>query len=264
LLQVVFCFLFSSKPSSFPTFEIGKGENRMKNKTALITGSSRGIGASIALKLAESGYKLYLTGRDLPMLGNVKAACERLGAQVVICAADLTNESEIIELFSKTGPLDLLVNNAGFGIFSPIDLVSLEDWQAIQRVNVEGSFLCLREAMKNMKQHGGGRIINISSVVGVKGYPNQAAYGASKHALLGLTKTAIEEGRDHNIRVHAICPGGVATEMVKNARPDLTDFSSMIQPEDVADAVAYLCTLPPNITIDCIHLRRAASPQTWG
>ena len=114
-----------------------------------------------------------------------------------------------------------------------------------------------------MRKKGGGQIINISSVVGVKGYPNQAAYGASKHAILGLTKTAIEEGREDNIRVHAICPGGVATDMVKEARPDLTDFSAMIQPEDVADAVAYLGGLPPNITVDVIHLRRAASPQTW-
>jgi 3-oxoacyl-[acyl-carrier protein] reductase len=102
------------------------------------------------------------------------------------------------------------------------------------------------------------------SVVGVKGYPDQAAYGASKHALLGLTKTAIEEGREHNIRVHAVCPGGVATDMVKQSRPDLTDLSEMIQPEDVAAAVAYLDSLPPNITVDVIHLRRAASAQNWG
>jgi 3-oxoacyl-[acyl-carrier protein] reductase len=98
----------------------------------------------------------------------------------------------------------------------------------------------------------------------VKGYPNQAAYGASKHALLGLTKTAIEEGRDTNIRVHAICPGGVATEMLRQSRPDLDDFSKMIQPEDVAEAVAYLVRLPVQITVDVLHLRRSASPQTWG
>ncbi|MDF7806618.1 SDR family NAD(P)-dependent oxidoreductase [Pontiellaceae bacterium B12219] len=235
----------------------------MDTKKALITGASRGIGSAIALKLAEKGYNLVLTARDLPMLETVSENCVSHGVSVEILAADLTSESEIISLFEKSGPIELLVNNAGFGIFGPIDEFSLEDWQAIQKVNVEGAFLCLREALKNMKAHSGGRIINISSVVGVKGYPNQAAYGASKHALLGLTKTAIEEGRDHNIRVHAICPGGVATEMVKSARPDLTDFSAMIQPEDVADAVAYLCSLPPNITVDVIHLRRAASPQSW-
>lgn len=120
----------------------------------------------------------------------------------------------------------------------------------------------MREAMKSMKKLGGWRIINISSVGGVKGYANQAAYGASKHALVGLTKSAIEEGRDYSIRVHAICPGGVATDMVKLSRPDLTDFSAMIQPEDVAEAVAYLCRLPDNITVDVIHLRRADSAQS--
>ncbi|MDF7826739.1 SDR family NAD(P)-dependent oxidoreductase [Pontiellaceae bacterium B12227] len=235
----------------------------MKTKKALITGASRGIGEAIALKLAETGYNVVLTGRNLPMLGSVGDACRKRGAEAEVFAADLSDESEIIDLFRKAGPIDLLINNAGFGIFDAIEDIKLADWQAIHKVNVEGAFLCLREALKSMKTSGGGRIINISSVVGVKGYPNQAAYGASKHALLGLTKTAIEEGREHGICVHAICPGGVATEMVKQSRPDLTDFSAMIQPKDVADAVAYLCSLPNNITVDCIHLRRAASPQTW-
>lgn len=235
----------------------------MNRKKAIITGASRGIGKSIALRLAEEGYDLILTARDLNKLEEVTRACEKSGAGVTLSIADLTNEAAILNLFKEAGNFDLLINNAGIGIFDTITEASLEDWQAIQKVNVEGAFLCMREAMKSMKTSGGGRIINISSVVGVKGYPNQAAYGASKHALLGLTKTAIEEGRDHNIRVHAICPGGVATEMVKQARPDLSDFSAMIQPEDVADAVVYLCSLPNNITIDCIHLRRAASPQTW-
>ncbi len=230
---------------------------------ALITGASRGIGQAIAYKLAESGYQLVLTGRDAAELEKTKTACEQYGIKAEIIPADLSSEADIRALFEQAGEIDLLVNNAGFGIFDPIVDIKLEDWQAIHKVNVEGAFLCLREAMRSMKKSGGGRIINISSVVGVKGYPNQAAYGASKHALLGLTKTAIEEGKDDNIRVHAICPGGVATDMVKQSRPDLTDFSAMIQPEDVADAVLYLCSLPTQITVDCIHLRRAASAQTW-
>ncbi len=232
-------------------------------KTALVTGASRGIGAAIALKLAAEGWNLILTARNAGKLSDVKTACEKFGIMAYSICADITNEVSVQELFSTAGVVDLLVNNAGIGIFGKLDEMTLEDWQEIQRVNVEGSFLCLREAMKGMKQRGGGRIINISSVVGVKGYPNQGAYSASKHALLGMTKTAIEEGRSSNIRVHAICPGGVATEMVKKSRPDLTDFSAMIQPEDVAEAVAYLCRLPENITVDVIHLRRSASDQTW-
>lgn len=233
------------------------------NKTALITGASRGIGAAIALKLAEEGYRLVLTARDLSKLSEVQMACEKHDVEVLLIPADVSNEAEVVELFAQAGPIDLLVNNAGVGIFGELTEVSLDDWRTVHRVNVEGSFLCLREAMRGMKEHGGGRIINISSVVGVKGYPEQGAYGASKHALVGMTKTAIEEGRADNIRVHAICPGGVATEMVKQSRPDLTDFSAMIQPEDVADAVAYLCRLPSNITVDVIHLRRSASDQSW-
>lgn len=231
-------------------------------KTALVTGASRGIGEAIAWRLAAEGFRLVLTARDAGRLARVRMACEERGAEVVCIPADLSNEAEVLELFAQAGAIDLLVNNAGIGIFNPLAEVSLEEWRQVQRINVEGAFLCLREAMRGMKGRG-GRIINISSVVGVKGYPNQGAYGASKHALLGMTKTAIEEGRESNIRVHAICPGGVATEMIKQSRPDLTDFSTMIQPSDVADAVAYLCGLPPNITVDAIHLRRAAGPQTW-
>ena len=213
-------------------------------KTALITGANRGIGAAISMKLAEEDWRLVLTARDMAKLQEIKADCEKRGADVLLVPADISNEAEVMDLFVNAGPVDLLVNNAGVGIFGALTDMTLEKWRKVQQVNVEGAFLCLREAMKGMKARGGGRIINISSVVGVKGYPNQGAYGASKHALLGMTKAAIEEGSDYNIRIHAICPGGVATEMVKQSRPDLIDFSSMIQPEDVAEAVAYLCRLP--------------------
>ncbi len=232
-------------------------------KRALVTGASRGIGAAIALKLAEEGWDLVLTARNREKLTEIGEACKQRGATVTLILADISNEASVQSLFTEAGAIDLLVNNAGIGIFGELTEMALEDWRDVHRINVEGTFLCLREAMRGMKQRKGGRIINISSVVGVKGYPSQGAYGASKHALLGLTKTAIEEGRDANIRIHAICPGGVATEMIKQSRPDLTDFSAMIQPEDVAEAVDYLCRLPANITVDVIHRRRAASDQTW-
>ncbi|MDK2857739.1 MAG: 3-oxoacyl-[acyl-carrier protein] reductase [Verrucomicrobiota bacterium] len=233
-------------------------------KTVVVTGASRGIGAAIAQKLSERGYFLFLTARDDQKLNEVKAACEKSGSVVKTVVADVTNPQDIACLFDSVDRVDLLVNNAGIGIFEPLETIPLENWRRIQQVNVEGALFCMQAAFKKMKKQGGGRIINISSVVGVKGYPDQAAYGASKHALLGLTKTAIEEGRQFNIRVHAVCPGGVATDMVRQARPDLTDFSEMIQPEEVASAVAYLDSLPPTITVDVIHLRRAASAQTWG
>lgn len=238
-------------------------ERETMKQRALVTGASRGIGAAIAIRLAKEGFDLILSGRDETLLAQVGTRCRAEGAETTAIPADMGDEAALLNLFETAGPIDLLVNNAGIGIFGPIENYSLKDWQQVQKTNVEGAFVCIREAMKGMKTHGGGRIINIASVVGVKGYPEQAAYGASKHALVGLTKTAIEEGREHNIRVHAICPGGVATEMIKQSRPDLTDFSAMIQPDDVADAVVYLCSLPTNITVDVLHLRRAASPQTW-
>ena len=106
-----------------------------------------------------------------------------------------------------------------------------------------------------MQKQKNGIIINIASVVGIKGYPNQGAYTASKHGMVGLTKVIAEEGKDFGIRTHVICPGGVATEMVKQSRPDLkTD--ELIQPEDVAELALYLTKLPKRVSIDLVHLRR--------
>jgi 3-oxoacyl-[acyl-carrier protein] reductase len=105
---------------------------------------------------------------------------------------------------------------------------------------------------------GGGSILNIASVVGIKGFPNQGAYTASKHAMVGLTKVIAEEGREFGVRAHVICPGGVATEMAKQARPDL-DVDILIQPADIAETVLYLLNLPAKISVDLIHVRRFGS-----
>ena len=118
--------------------------------------------------------------------------------------------------------------------------------------------MCSREAMKILKPQNHGIIINISSVVGIKGYPNQGAYTASKHGMVGLTKVIAEEGREFGIRAHVICPGAVATEMVKQSRPDIA-AEELIQPEDVAELTLYLAKLPKRVSIDLVHLRRFTS-----
>ncbi len=125
-------------------------------------------------------------------------------------------------------------------------------------VNARGAMLCCREAGAWMKETGGGRIVNISSVVGHKGYENQVAYTASKHAMMGLTKALAREWQPYGIRVSAICPGGVATELVREARPDL-DPAGLIQSEDVARAVLYLASEPESCATDFLYLRRAGS-----
>jgi NAD(P)-dependent dehydrogenase (short-subunit alcohol dehydrogenase family) len=154
--------------------------------------------------------------------------------------------------------LDILVNNAATGVFGPLVEVITEQWDQTMAVNARGPFLMCREAIPHLKQQERSFIINISSAVGVKGYPNQALYTASKHALMGMTKALAKEVHQDGIRVHAVCPGGVDTQMIRNARPDL-DQSVLMQPQEIADIVLFLVTRQGNAVIDEIQVRREVS-----
>ena len=231
-------------------------------KNALITGASRGIGREIALTLAKMNYKLLLTGRNIDKLNETKSMCNDLGANATVQIADITVEADILKLFQTIqndfNSLDVLINNAGMGIFKHITDTSLSEWQSVCKTNLDSAFVFTREAMKLMKKQKGGTIINIASVVGIKGYPNQGAYTASKHGMVGLTKVTAEEGKNFGIKAHVICPGGVATEMVLQARPDIP-ADELIPPTEVSRLVEYFLGLPKNVTVDIVHLRRFSS-----
>jgi 3-oxoacyl-[acyl-carrier protein] reductase len=158
----------------------------------------------------------------------------------------------------RFGRLDIVVNNAGIGLFGPLSEMVAADWDAVMAVNARGPFLVCREAIPHLRRQPRSYIVNITSVVGLKGYANQAAYSASKHAVMGMTKALAREVQADGIRVHAVCPGGVDTEMAAQARPDL-DRSGLIQPDEVADAVLFLVTREGNAAIDQIDVRRGSS-----
>lgn len=234
----------------------------LNGQVAIVTGAGRGIGAAIAETLASAGAHVVLTARSQDQLDSVVNEITSAGgsAEAIIC--DLANESDILTLFNdvkeKQGRLDVLVNNAGVGIYNPVVNFSTEDLDTVINVNLRGTFLCCREAMKIMIPAQSGYIINISSVVGFKGYPNQAAYTASKHGMMGLTKSLANEAQENNIRVSAILPGGTDTDLVKEARPDL-DRDILMQPEDIAQAVEYLLSLSDRAAVDEIYIRRKTS-----
>jgi len=241
----------------------------MSRPAAIVTGASRGIGKAIALRLAREGFDLVLAARTEAALLEAAAACEAEGARALAVPTDVSLEDEVKRLFERTldegdglGRLDVLVNNAGFGVYKAVAETSLEEWESVMAVNARGTFLCSREAMRTMSarggSEGGGTIVNMSSVVGIKGYADQGAYSASKHAVVGLSKVLAEEGRASGVRVHVICPGGVATDLITQARPDINP-EELLRPEDVADLVAYLVKLPRHAMIDLVHLRRATS-----
>jgi NAD(P)-dependent dehydrogenase (short-subunit alcohol dehydrogenase family) len=159
--------------------------------------------------------------------------------------------------------LDILVNNAGTTHSAPFEQTRAEDLDRCWAVNARAPFILCREALPLLRQSPAGRIVNISSVVGVKGYPLQSAYTASKHALRGMSMSLAEELRGTNIRVHVICPGAVATGMVGNVRPDIKQ-ADLIAPDEIAELVLYLVTHQGNAVVDELHIRRAAAAPWFG
>ncbi len=237
----------------------------LQGKTAIVTGASRGIGRAVAEALARAGARVVLAARTADALADGARAITSAGGAALAVPCDVTDESAVRALFDATeteGPVDILVNNAGIGVFKPVSQTTLEEWERVVAVNQRGAFLCGREALRRM-QGRGGRIVNIGSVVSLKGYADQGAYTASKHGMLGLTKVLALEGQADDIIVQAVCPGGVDTDLVGDARPDL-DRSVLMAPEDVAAAVLFLLGQQGNAITDLLQLRRRTSKPFGG
>ena len=227
--------------------------------TGLVTGASRGIGKTIALELAGLGYGLAITGRDRESLRQTASEIEALGAKCLCIYADLGDESSYEKIVSETiaefGGLDLLVNCAGLSHSGPFEEATPELWDRIFAVNAKAPFFISKAALPYLKESERAIVINIASVVGFKGYAKQSVYASSKHALTGFTKVFAKEVQPFGIRVHLISPGGVATEMVKQMRPDINS-DELIQTEEIAEIVRFLVTRKGKGTIDDFYIRR--------
>ena len=229
---------------------------------ALVTGASRGIGRAISIQLAQNGANILLAATNREKLEETAQLIAAEGGKVETVVTDLRNETSIKNLVDVTaerfGRLDILVNNAGVAYAGPIEDTTSQQWDRCHSVNARGAFILCREALALLKEAKKAYIVNIGSVVSVKGYPLQTAYTASKHALRGFTIALAEELKNTNVRVHIICPGGVATDMVGQTRPDLKK-ADLMQPGEIAELVVYLVTHEGNAVIDEVHIRRAAS-----
>ncbi len=230
----------------------------LTNKRALITGAGGGIGRAIALRLAECGMKLALVGRSPEKLVRTAALTGR-PLDMLVLPADLTKPRAIEDIMRiMTGHfkgLDLLVNNAGAAQSCPFEEITEADYDNIMALNVKVPFMLCQRTLPLLRTSECPTIINIGSVVAHNGYGLQAVYTASKHALLGMTKALAKEVYREGIRVHMISPGGVYTDMIRIARPDLPE-DGMIQPEEVAELVAYLTQHRGAGVIDEIRLHR--------
>jgi NAD(P)-dependent dehydrogenase (short-subunit alcohol dehydrogenase family) len=220
-------------------------------KVALITGAAQGIGKRTAQVLAERGFSLVLNDLRSPSetIASLPAGTEVQGA-----IADVSDEAEVLQMVEQVrerfGRLDVLVNNAGISFIKPAEAIETAEWKRVIDVNLLGPFLLCREFGKMMLGRGSGSIVNISSVAGLLGIGDRAAYNTSKHGLIGLTRTLASEWGYRGVRVNAVCPGWVKTEMdekdmgsgaysdadIENRIP-MGRFAS---PDDIAQAVAFL------------------------
>lgn len=239
----------------------------LKGKTALITGAGRGIGQGIALAFARQGCDIAAAARTADEVNATVDAVRRMGRRALALIVDVSKPRDVRGMVDATletfGRIDILVNNAGYACFKPFVDLSLEEWQRTIDVNLTGVFLATKAVLPSMISRKTGRIINISSVAGLKPIVEQSAYCASKHGLSGLTKVLAMELREHGIGVHAICPGGVDTRLAQEAMPD-RDKSDWMSPEDIAHACLYLAGLSPRATTDEIVVRRFNSAPIGG
>lgn len=231
----------------------------LKDKIAVVTGAGRGIGRAIALMLGRAGAHVVVTARTKSEVEGVAGEINSAGGEGHAVVTDISREEDIKGLFKSVEDechrLDVLINNAGVGLYGKLADFETADLDRLYAVNLRGTFLCCREAMRIMIPQASGYIINVSSVVGFRGYPEQSGYTAMKHGVMGLTRSLAVEAQEHGIRVSAVLPGGVDTDLVRQARPDLSP-DVLMQPEDIAQAVEYLLSLSPRAAVDQIYIRR--------
>ena len=226
----------------------------LEGKTAVITGSGRGIGKAIAMKFASFGADIVIN--DIPQSEYAEETCEeikKLGVKSIVVKGDVRNVDDIKNLIDTTvkefGKIDILVNNAGITRDGLMIRMSEEDWDLVLDINLKGAFNCIKAAARPMMKQRSGSIINITSVVGIMGNPGQANYSASKAGLIGLTKTTAKEFASRKIRCNAVAPGFIASAMTDKLDDDTkakylaaVPLSEFGKPEQIADVAAFLAS----------------------
>jgi NAD(P)-dependent dehydrogenase (short-subunit alcohol dehydrogenase family) len=236
----------------------------MPSPVVFVTGAGRGVGRAIALRFASDGFAVAVTGRSHERLTDTAGAIERIGSDAFALTCDVALRDQVDRAVALTeqrlGPIDVLVNNAGIAGSAPFVAMDDELWERTLAVNLTGTYNCMRAIAPGMFERGYGRIINIASTAGRVGFPYTAAYVASKHGVLGLTRAVAMEAQGRGVTVNAICPGWIDTEMTARAVDRIAERTGrtqadarltlermnpqqrLITPEEVAAVAAYLAS----------------------
>lgn len=225
----------------------------LKGKSALITGAGRGIGRAVAIELAKEGVNVGLIGLNMSNLEKVTAELDQYDVNVSAAAADVSDlesvQHAVDHIKSDLGSIDILVNNAGTAKFGGFLELTPEEWENIIRVNVMGVYNVTRAVLPEMIERKSGDIVNISSTAGQKGAPVTSAYSASKFAVLGLSESLMLEVRKHNIRVTALTPSTVVTDLANENNLISGNAERVMQPEDLADLLVAGLKLNPRVLL---------------
>ncbi len=230
----------------------------LQKKRALITGASQGIGLAIAKALLENGADIAICGRNAGQLERAVSSLKKDAdnRRVLSHVADVSNSGQVAELFrfvdAELGGLDILINNAGVGLFRATGELTVEEWDKLIATNLSGAFYCSREAISRFERTRGGSIINISSLAGKNPFAGGAAYNASKFGLNGFSEAMMLDHRNDNVRVSYIMPGSVATHF-GGEEPASSDWK--IAPEDIAEIVLGILHMPKRTLISRIEVR---------
>tara|TARA_R110001583_G_scaffold2257_10_gene16686 strand:+ start:539 stop:1246 length:708 start_codon:yes stop_codon:yes gene_type:complete len=230
----------------------------LQGKRALITGATRGLGASIAEEYAKQGCDLILVGRSADRLAKLEESLCALGVEVQTSICDLRVPRTVLALTDslKDTNVDILVNCAGVFPVKGISEVSLEEYDECMNINVRAPFLLIRELSKNMVKNNWGRIINIASSSAYGGSPLTSIYCASKHALLGLSRSLYKELKGNNVRVICVSPGSIKTDMGKKVEALGQTYDTFMEPEEVAKYVVYNSSWDGNMVSEEVRLNR--------
>ena len=227
--------------------------------TALVTGASEGIGRATAFALGRAGYRVALCARTASRLEALAAELRSAGIECAAAAADVANPDQVADamgrLTAALGDPDVLVNNAGVLIARPFQELTLEDWDTTMATNLRGMFLVTRAALPAMRARRRGTIVNVASLAGRNGFPGGTAYTASKHGVLGFSRSLMLEVRKEGIRVVTVCPGSVDTALLHDQPMLKSDPGRILRPEDVADTIVHAVSLPERAMVSELDIR---------